>query len=468
MKIQKSNNSIERSVLIGMITDSIVCGRISSKWHNRLFRSKWANMVSAWCAQYHGKYNKAPGKQVEGLYRSWERKTKDKDTVKLVEKFLSSLSDQYTRLKRESNSEYILDKAGEYFSEVRLERLKDEIETDLLANDITKALTRVQEFDEVKMGGSEGIDVLHDMRACEEALSDEEPAIVRYPGVLGKFFGNQLARDSFVSFAAPEKRGKSFWLMDVAFRAALQRRKVVFFEAGDMSRRQIYRRFMCRVCAQPLYRGTIQYPKAIRLSTKQKVSVDVETRTFPKNITKAAYRKKVRWIDEKKVRSKEEYLHLECFPNSTLHTKHIELRLKELAREGYAADVVVIDYSDILDMTYPKIEGRDRIDKTWRELRKISQMYHCLVVTATQTNRESYDAKVITRKHSSEDKRKLAHVTAMYGINQTQEEKAQEVMRLNCMELRDGTYLEDNCVYVAGCLAIGNVAIRSAMWEREK
>jgi len=137
--------------------------------------------------------------------------------------------------------------------------------------------------------------------------------------------------------------------------------------------------------------------------------------------------------------------------------------LKEWAREGWVADVVVIDYSDILDMNYPKIEGRDRIDRTWRDLRRISQQFHCLVVTATQTNRDSYDAKIITRKHSSEDKRKLAHVTGMIGINQTEEEKKQEVMRFNWIKVRDGKYFESKCVAVAGCLSVGNVAIRSFM-----
>ena len=463
MQIKSTDGSSERMILIGMIVDPIVCGQIADKWEKRLFRSKWANLISLWCTTYYKKYNKAPRKQIEGLYKSWERKSHDKETVKIVNKFLSGLSDEYAELKRDTNPKYILDRAGEYFSEVRLERLREDIESALTSNDISKALTRVSDFNEVQMGDSETINVFQDLKAWDEIFTDEAPSLIKYPGPLGKFFGNQLARDSFVAFAAPEKRGKSHVLMDMAYRAVLQRRKVAFFEAGDMSPAQLKKRLAVRACARPFYKETIKYPTAIRKLKDQKVSVDCEPRTFTKNMSKAEIRKRSRKIYKSRIRSKDSYFKLRFYANSMLHTAHIEEKLREWAREGWMADVVVIDYADILDMSYSHIEGRDRIDKTWRELRKISQIFHCLVVTATQTNRLSYDADTITRKHSSEDKRKLAHVTAMYGINQTTEEKIQGVMRFNCMELRDGAYAEGTCVFMAGCLSVGNIAIRSTM-----
>ena len=41
-----------------------------------------------------------------------------------------------------------------------------------------------------------------------------------------------------------------------------------------------------------------------------------------------------------------------------------------------------------------------------------------LVVTATQADANSYDRTSLKMSNFSEDKRKLAHVTAMYGLNQ--------------------------------------------------
>lgn len=463
MRIEKKDGSNERMILIGMIVDSVICGKIVDKWDKRLFRSKWANIISTWCCTYYKKYNKAPRKQIEHLYRSWERRTSDKESAKIVNKFLSAISEEYSALKREINSDYVLDQAEKYFSQIKLERLQEDLESDLLGDDIFKAVSRIRNFDGVRIADEETVHIIQNLKEWDELFVDDEPSLIKYPGQLGKFFGNQLGRDMFVAFAGPEKRGKSFVLMDVAYRALLQRRKVAFFEAGDMSRSQLKKRFAVRVCGRPFYKGSIDYPKAIRKLKGKKVSVDVEQRTFSKNMTKTELRQKTRKLCRSRIRSKDPYIKIRCYPNSTLHTSHIEETLRDWARDGWVADVVVIDYADILDMSYPGIEGRDRIDKTWRELRKISQIFHCLVVTATQTNRESYSADTITRRHSSEDKRKLAHVTSMYGINQTSEEKKQGVMRFNCVELRDGKYLEEDCVFMAGCLAVGNIAVRSVM-----
>ncbi len=784
MRLQKSENATERLVLTGMIVDSIVCGRIATKWQNNLFRSKWANLVGAWCVQYHSKYGKAPAKHIEALYRSWSEKTKDKEAVSLVEKFLSSLSDEYKHLKRESNSEYILDKAGNLFSEIRVERLRDDIENDLSTKDVDKAMERILSFDQVKIGAGEDINVFRAKEQWMEAFAEEPEGIVKYPGGMGQFFGNQFGRDMFVGFMGPEGRGKSHCLMDVAFRAALQRRRVAFFEAGDMSQNQIMRRLATRITNRPIRESLVEYPLAIRkLKKDEKLVVDTKQIFYKGNLDWRDVVRQCKRLRREKIRSQEPYFRLLCYPNSTLHTKTIESTLTGWAREGWVVDVVCIaegskvltdkglipiekvtkehklwdglnwvthdgpickgekevieyagitatpeheiwtekgwrtlesckqlglriaqteikgeairigsyyigdnsstdiqsqkqaiqwlrnskkrirpcamqslqrremdilgksiswnsqrlsdmlttkkisnmalfenevettcmseskkypleglwrkrnqislpiynrslsmdrfkfrnsrgqetpnrsnrqrwtlrtwkhslvnaytkllpytqttyrsndaqiqdiisiceiqrqnikglsykgndrrtnhktmgqipsvsrrkktkvwdilnagplhrftvqgvlvhnciDYADIMDMSYGKLEGRDRIDRLWRELRKISQKFHCLVVTATQTNRESYDAKIISRKHSSEDKRKLAHVTGMLGINQTDDEKEQEIMRFNWIKIRDAPYHEKKCVAVAGCLAVGNIAIRSIL-----
>jgi hypothetical protein len=463
MRIQKANGTDERTILIGMIVDTLVCGRIAEKWERKLFRGKYANIIGSWCVKYNSKYGKAPGKSIEGLYRAWERKTKDKETVKTISKFLSSLSDEYAQLKKDINPQYVLDRAGDYFSQVRIERLKDDLEMDLVSNNTSKSIERLSLFHPMKMGRGENIEIFNEKNAWKEALTEQADGIVKYRGVLGEFIGSQLGRDCFVGFMGPEGRGKSFCLMDVAFRAALQRRRVAFFEAGDMSQNQILRRLATRITNRPLTPCTIKYPTAIRKLKDDKIAVDSEDRSFAQKLDWRDVVRANKRLRREKIRSQDPYFRLQCHPNSTLHVNHIESSLRDWAREGWVADVVVIDYADILDMSYPRMDGREKIDKVWRELRRVSQAFHCLVVTATQTNRQSYDVKTITRKHSSEDKRKLAHVTGMLGINQTEDEKKQEIMRFNWIKVRDAKYLESKCVAMAGCLKVANIAIRSVM-----
>jgi hypothetical protein len=67
----------------------------------------------------------------------------------------------------------------------------------------------------------------------------------------------------------------------------------------------------------------------------------------------------------------------------------------------------------------------------------------------------------MNRSNFSEDKRKNAHVTGMVGLNQTPDENEMEVMRLNWIVRRGARFTNSECCYLAGCLAIGNPAIRS-------
>lgn len=450
-------------LLTAMIVDPIVCGRIASKWNNNLFRSKWANLVGTWCVQYHNKYGKAPSKHIESQFRTWSGKTRDKDTIALVEKFLTGLSDEYISLKRESNSQYILDKAADYFSQVRIERLKDDLENDLTTNDVEKALERISTFDQVKVGTGEAIDVFHDKEWWKKVFAEKEKGLIRFPGKMGQFFGEQFARGHFISFMAQEGKGKSFALMDIAFRAILQRRKVAYFEAGDMTEEQWGARLATRITSTPMHPCLLKYPLAIRKLKSGKYVVDSKEKKFKHALDWRDVLKGCRKINKKRIHSKDTYFRFSSHYANTLHVKTIEAQLREWEKEGWVADVVVLDYADLLDISYPKLEKRDQIDKSWMHLRKISQMFHCLVVTATQGNRMSYDSNVISRKHVSEDKRKLAHVTGMIGLNQTEEEKKHEIMRFNWIKIRDGKYSESRCLAVAGCLALGNIAIRSVL-----
>lgn len=123
-----------------------------------------------------------------------------------------------------------------------------------------------------------------------------------------------------------------------------------------------------------------------------------------------------------------------------------------------------IDYADILDHggASGKEDSRDRINNSWKKMRAMSQEYHCLVLTATQAKATAYNAKTMDMSHFSEDKRKFAHVTGMLGLNRTPEERAQQLTRLGWLVLRESGFEIGRNVSAAGCLSLGNPAIRSS------
>ncbi len=206
---------------------------------------------------------------------------------------------------------------------------------------------------------------------------------------------------------------------------------------------------------------SFQYPTDINHTPgEQFASAVVEERSVEEPLD---WRTAVRAAERvmRRTKSKKSFLRLSCHPNSTLSITGMRAILATWEREDWSPDVIVIDYADILAPPVGETDIREKINTNWKQMRAMSQSLHCLVVTASQTDARSYDATTIGRSHFSEDKRKLAHVTGMLGINTTPEEKIDGVQRLNWVVLREGEYSEGQCVHVAGCLAIANPAIRS-------
>ena len=140
---------------------------------------------------------------------------------------------------------------------------------------------------------------------------------------------------------------------------------------------------------------------------------------------------------------------LSTHANGTLSVKEIKALLDIWEREdGFVPDMIAIDYADLL---VPAIntEFRHQVDNIWKGLRNLSQERHCLVVTATQADAKSYEQNRLKVSNFSEDKRKNAHVTAMYGLNQDTKdrEKGLGLMRINEIVVREGEFSSSNEVY---------------------
>ena len=469
MKVEKREGSIERQIVTAMIVDGNVLSRIAAQWQKGLFRTGWVEMVARWCVLHFEKYGKAPEQKIRTLFDAWAIRQTDQTTVQLVEKFLLGLSEDWASAKSAVNPDFVVDQAATQFNRVRLERLRDDLESDLTNGDEARALERVVKYNRVELGAGSGVHVLGDVVSIEQAFEHKREPLVTYRGALGRFFGSALERDGFVAFMGPEKRGKTWWLIDVAYRAVtVDRRRVAFFEVGDMSQHQIMRRFMCRVSRQPLRSRDYQYPKSITLSEQGNESiVELETRAGKALTSKQAVEACAKLM-ENRLATRDPLLRLSVHPNSSLSVAGMRNVLDGWERQsGWTPDVVVVDYADILAAPagFTGENVREGVNTTWKQLRALSQERHCLVVTATQANAQSYNASLLDMANFSEDKRKYAHVTGMVGLNCTATEKQRGVMRLNWLALREDESSPTHCVHVAGCLALGNPAVCSTYRE---
>lgn len=463
MKVKRREGGDERLVLTGMIVDTSVVARVASVWKKEgLFKSTWSNQVAKWCLRYYQRHGKAPRAHVENMFRNWAEEQSDDATVTLVEKFLNQLNNNYKQVKKELNPDYVIDVAGRLFNRNALQMLHEALENDLDGNAIEDAMKRINQFGHVEIGVGAGVDPFNDKEAIKAAFQHESDVLLTYPGALGKFLGDIFERDGFVCFTAPEKRGKSFWLMDVAWRAMLQRRTVAFFAVGDMSQNQMIRRFQARAAKHPIRPGLVKYPTSIsRDKREQQATVEFEEREYKKGLTwQQGF--EARKAIEQQIKSTRKFLNLICAPASTMSVPSIESTLDVWERvHQWIPDIVIIDYADILAPPAGVPESREAINATWKLMRSLSQKKHCCVVTATQADAASYTSSIITASNFSEDKRKWSHVTAALGINATPEEKEQQIYRLNFVQRREDDFDPRRCIHVASCLAYANPAVRS-------
>lgn len=458
LQVERRDGTGERAVVTALIVSRAVLGPVSVKWEPGLFPSRAANLIAGWCVTHYKKYGTAPHKHITGYFDAWAATATDAETTAAIEQLLASLSDEYTRLKETTQPEYLIDVAARLFNRNKLSDLKALIDADLQRGDVDRAEDRVTKFRRVELGLGAGIDVLTEEEAMRSAFEQKGEPVLTYPGALGNFFGEALCRDQFVAFLAPEKRGKSFWLLDMAWRAAEQGRKVAYIEAGDNSQAQVLRRLAARAARRPVNAARYEYPLEIESPGHDPLpELRTEWREERQPLTPEEASRALRGM----AGDAPDRFKMTCHPNTTLSVSGIETILEAWERDGFHADLIVVDYADILAPLDGRADTREQINQTWKALRALSQKHHCLLVTATQSDADGYTAFTLSRENFSEDKRKNAHVTGIVGINQTAAEKKKGLYRLNWVHQRDLEFEEKTCVWCAGCLSVANPCVLS-------
>lgn len=453
MRTQKYDGTEMRTALAGMIMDRSVCARIATQWTPEgLFDAGWANLVGGLVVKHFRKFDTNPNGQFTGIFEQWASQTTvDPKTIDAIERFIQCLSDEY----REEPADYVMDVAGRYFNRVKTEREIKLAQTELERGQVEEAQARLQQLGKVNLGVGAYIEPAADPGIWIDSFSEERRRpLVRYRHDLGKFIGDSLTRDALYSFMAPDKTGKTTWLRDLAYRAVRQRNRVAFFDTGDGSREEVLIGIACRTLGRPEYAGRIDIP--IEWDDKGPVMSNIAVDAADPIDGYRSFRRLCK---------REDAFRVSCHENSTVSINDIESILEEWERAGWRPDVVVIDYADILAPIKGIRDPLEQIDETWKGMRRLSQRRHVLVVTATQASADAYDLKtgLLSKRHFSGRKTKIAHVNGMLGINVSHDEKDVDSCRINWIVRRRGRYNEKHFVRVAGCMAIGNPSIISKL-----
>jgi len=506
---------VERQIIIGMIISTDYLKNINKIWDISYLQSSPAKIICSWCIEYFNQYGQAPMRDIESIFYdklSHNQINKD-DAEEFEEDILPGLSDEYERSEK-FNSKYLFDKTIQYFKERKIKQHNEQVQQLVDEGKHEEAEQLAQSYVPTKVDEiNTGLDLASNeaLDRVEQAFDQELTRTIEYPGALGEMWNDQLTRGSLVGFLAPEKRGKTFTLIELAIRGVRQKCNVAFFQAGDMTEGQQLKRIAtyiskrsdnlryCQEHYQPV--GDCEYNQFDTCDRKDRncdfgildSETDITKITF--NDLKALYeqysdyqpcdshtcneRKGTVWLTKvpskapltgKDARKKmknyfrkyKRQFKLASYPSRTLTLSEISKCLQNWEQQdGFVPDVVIVDYADLMDANIN--EHRHKQDYIWQGLRSVSQERHCLVITATQADARSYSSNRLGLSNFSEDKRKYAHVTAMYGLNQDPKgvEKKLGILRINELVIREGEFSNDNEVTVLQDLYQGRPFLES-------
>ena len=468
MKLREIDRTIERILLIGYIVSEDYIAQVNQWLHESYLDGRGARTILRWCRQYYEKYGKAVFKDIQNRFITALKDNElDEDEAEYISNLLASLSGEFERKREKFNAEYHIEVAEKFCRTKHLEQITQSIQSYVSQGRIEEAETCVKEFAPLSKNTQTWCKPFEDKEGLLRALStQQEPIVFRLRGELGKFLNPQLYRGAFLSFLAPEKRGKSFLLQEIALQAYLQGCNVAFFECGDMSETQRKIRLSQYISQLPYRRDAkpgeiiqVHYPLDFEGNTEMR-----ELRNLNADDTSASLDK---WLRRKRTASgsKGEF-RLSCHSNDTLTAKDMRRILEQWNKEdGFVPDLIVDDYLDIHAAEDARKDFRHQDNQKWTNARTLNLDYNCVYVTATQADADSYDRESLGMKNFSENKRKYAHVTAMYALNQTKDEKMLNIIRIGDIGVvREGASLPQ--VQILQCLEIGRPYIDSRVWKK--
>lgn len=482
---------IERRIVIGLITNEKYLQKITPIFNKDLLKDEAARTISKWCIRHFNKHAKPALGNIQLIFDSYERRNLlDQETCDDIRDILEDLSEEYEE--QEENCDVLLDETIQYFDESRLVRLADDVLQEAQRGNLLEANALIAGSKEIRQAATISPDFFFDDAKETQRIFESVPEpIIEYPGRLGALLNRHFVRGGFVGLLGPEKTGKTWWLMDIAFQAQKSGRKVAFFAAGDMNREEMELRkyiYMARRSnekeyCQPLLiptpdcfwnqngscpNGSDEAPIRGDEPPKIKDLNKIYTKAFEeygddhepciecmgkKEYLGAPWFKlkeaisPLCWKEAYEIerrfarRNRKAGWNFSSHVSNTLTCRMIDNQLSLWHDEGFNADVVLIDYPDIMasDDEDNRLDFRHKESTKWQKLRGLAHKWHVLVVVPTQSDALAYGKDWLDQSNYSESKGKYSHATAFFGLNQTDGEAELGLFRINQLMVRSGT-----------------------------
>ncbi len=505
IKRRSIDSHFEEQITTAMIMSTKFLTEIRPLYNPEYMKSSFAKIVCYWCVDYFDKYKKAPKNSIKDISLVEANSGMSAEDAEIIKDFLSKLSTQYSK-DQSINKDLIKDYAFDYFRKRDLE-IRSEKTTKLLElGRIEEAEEQFLNFKKVAFQTSGWINPF-EFKEIIQVFDEQEEMTFTLPGALGTLVG-PIERNWLVGILGVFKRGKSFFMQEMAVRAIFQNLKVAFISL-EMSPKDVKKRFYRRVTGFGSTTGedVFQFPifdcvrnqdgsctrpertNQIRLlnpdGSKPEYDINMEYRacTYCRDRRIRDY-VMTTWYEPLEVpqfsytNTKNHVKALEnmyggnirfvCYPRYTASVSDIKKDLFLLEQyEGFIPDVIVVDYADILKPE-TKGEKRNQIDDVWKILSSMAAERHCIVITASQGTRGAIYKEDVSQDDLAEWIGKLGHVDIFLGLSQTLDEKSENIVRANILAHRHRSVDEATFAAMLQQLDVGQFLLDSHLKRKAR
>lgn len=498
---------MEKDIITGLIVSHDYCRDAIPMLRPDHFKSKHLRRLMLWVSDYYKKYKKAPLEDIEKIF-TVEGKKLDEEENELIFTLLSDISERYIQQTesgngRGFNSPYLLDETRKYCKGRNIGILVDEIDNYLIKGQVDKADQAIINFSQIRESTSKWINPLQSKTISTIMTEDYSNRLFKLPGILGDVTG-WFERDWLISYFGPMKRGKSWYLQDMAIEALTNKLNVIYVSL-EMNERNVAKRFYSKLTARGRVEGDILFPvfdcranqdgTCNRQERINEISImtsdaDDELPFYDKEKHKdyqvCTYCRAKRlpdyipstWFEERQVSKIEpkvvinkaqifkkmyqDNFRIIAYPPFSVDFDQIIGDIDDLGQtQRFIPDLICIDYLDIMAPEKGQLSERGQIDTRWKKAKGLAATKHCAVATVSQTGRASFIKEDLDETDTSEDIRKLAHLDIGLGLNQTPIDKRRGIMRINVVAYRHDDFDIRRQIIVLQSLKLGQPFIDS-------
>lgn len=334
--------------------------------------------------------------------KSYLNNDDDKKSFKRVIESFKDLGKKYNRDELYENTEQFLKERAVYTTmlEVADQCAKSDVDTAEIYEKFNKACG-------ISLSVDKGHDYFEDIDLhVEDLLTTDSTISTTWDWLDEKLGGGYMEQGrSLYVFAGETNIGKSIFLGNTATNIAKQSRTVLLITL-EMSELMYSKRLSSDITKIPL--------KRLGERTDQ--------------------------LKEKVVNFKEKHksrILIKEFPPNTVTCNQIRSFTERLVNSGIQIDAIVVDYVNLLKSNRGN-NSYERVKYATEELRALSYIFSCPIITATQLNRSGYNEVNPDLDTISESIGLAATADAIFGIWQEEEDAELGIIKLGMMKNRFG------------------------------